>query len=152
MTDCTVTRFSTRNSSDNIPALFSSVTSNGTKYDASYQALYSEDVLDLYDNSLLTDTSYNIYLDPYGYAIGVDLFEGELNYVFITGYNLNESSISVGNATAAAIFLDGTMKEITVDVSATNKNIDKLDGSNSNDTGDGVYYDLWSTSNATLNR
>jgi hypothetical protein len=152
MTDCTVTRFSKRNSSDNIPALFSSVTSNGTKYDASYQALYSEDVLDLYDNSLLTDTSYNIYLDPYGYAIGVDLFEGELNYVFITGYNLNESSISVGNATAAAIFLDGTMKEITVDVSATNKNIDKLDGSNSNDTGDGVYYDLWSTSNATLNR
>ena len=152
MTDCTVTRFSKRNSSDNIPALFSSVTSNGTKYDASYQALYSEDVLDLYDNSLLTDTSYNIYLDPYGYAIGVDLFEGELNYVFITGYDLNESSISVGNATAAAIFLDGTMKEITVDVSATNKNIDKLDGSNSNDTGDGVYYDLWSTSNATLNR
>ena len=56
------------------------------------------------------------------------------------------------NATAAAIFLDGTMKEITVDVSDTNKNIDKLDGSNSNDTGDGVYYDLWSTSNATLNR
>ena len=82
----------------------------------------------------------------------MDLFEGELNYVFITGYNLNESSISVGNATTAAIFLDGTMKEITVDVSATNKNIDKLDGSNSNDTGDGVYYDLWSTSNATLNR
>lgn len=50
MTDSTVTRFSKKNSSDSIPALFSSVTSNGTKYDASYQALYSEDVLDLYDN------------------------------------------------------------------------------------------------------
>lgn len=38
-----------------------------------------------YDRDLLTDMSYNVYLDQYGYVIGVELYEGTMKYVFITG-------------------------------------------------------------------
>ena len=79
--------------------------------------------------------SYNVYLDPYGNAIGVELYEGTLNYVFITGYDRTGSNISIKTADAAAIFLDGTMDTITVNVTDTNKNIDKLDGKDENDAG-----------------
>ena len=51
---------------------------------------------------------------------------GTLNYVFITGYDLNSSNISVKTADAAGIFLDGNMQKITVDVKATNDNIEGL--------------------------
>ena len=68
--------------------------------------------------------TYNVYLDQYGYVIGVELYEGTLNYVFITGYDLNSSNISVKTADAAGIFLDGNMQKITVDVKATNDNIE----------------------------
>ena len=50
-----------------------------------------------------------------------------LNYVFITGYDRNGSHISVRTADAAAIFTDGTMDVITVNVTNTNKNLDRND-------------------------
>ena len=52
--------------------------------------------------------------------IGVELFEGTKNYVFITGFDRNSSNLSVKTATAGAIFLDGTMDEIEVNVTDTN--------------------------------
>ena len=55
-------------------------------------------MLDLYANNLLTGKTYNVYLDKYGYAIGVDLHTGEDNYVFITGYDLDSSAIASGTA------------------------------------------------------
>ena len=126
LTDTTVTRFS--QSGDNVDhGFFSSLTADGEKYSSSKKAAYSADVLDLYADNLLTDTSYNVYLDQYGYAIGVDLYEGTLNYVFITGYDLASSNIAATTARATGIFLDGTMSEIRVNVSATNKNIDNID-------------------------
>ena len=100
--------------------------------------------------------SYNVYLDQYGYAIGVDLYEGTLNYVFITGYDRGSSHISIKTADAAAIFVDGNMDTITVNVTDTNKNIDKLDGKDENDAGnnpgDGKYYAQWNTGEQALNR
>ena len=86
-------------------SLFSSLTADGEEYDASKKAEYDDEVLNLYDASLLTDMSYNVYLDQYGYAIGVDLYEGEANYVFITGYDRGRSHISIKTAQAAAIFM-----------------------------------------------
>lgn len=53
----------------------------------------------------------------------MDLYEGTLNYVFITGYDRSRSNISVRTAEAAAIFTDGTMDVITVNVKDTNDNI-----------------------------
>ena len=80
--------------------------------------------------------SYNIYLDQYGYIIGVDVYEGDLKYVFITGFDRNTSNLSVSTADAGAIFLDGTMDEIKVNVKATNDNIDAADD---------PYYKEWSS-------
>ena len=151
ITDATVTKFSTSGGGDATgeESLFTEVTADGEAYSANAEAHYDVDVLNLYDNSLLTDMSYNIYLDQYGYAIGVDLFEGELNYVFITGYDRISSNISIRTARAAAIFLDGRMEEITVNVTNTNKNINRLDTD-----GDGIltddtdYYAEWTNNGA----
>ncbi len=146
ITDATVTKFSTSGGGDATgeESLFTEVTADGEEYSANAEAHYDVDVLNLYDNSLLTDMSYNIYLDQYGYAIGVDLFEGELNYVFITGYDRLSSNISVRTARAAAIFLDGRMEEITVNVTNTNKNINRLDTDGDGNTlDDNPYYTEW---------
>ena len=96
---------------------FSASTASGT---SRLSTVYDkgDDVLGLYDNQLLTDSSYNIYMDRYGNVIGVDLYEGTKNYVFITGFDRGTSHISTKTADAAAIFLDGTMDTITVNVSS----------------------------------
>ena len=144
MSDVTITKFSTAGNSDKVPSIFTKLTADGTEYKASQMALYDDDFLNLYDASLLTDMSYNVYLDQYGYAIGVDLFEGDLNYVFITGYDRGKSHISIKTAEAGAIFLDGSMTDITVNVTNTNKNIDKVTDR---------YYKEWSGSgDVDLNR
>ena len=145
ITDATVTKFSTSGGGDATgeESLFTEVTADGEEYSANAEAHYDADVLNLYDNSLLTDMSYNVYLDQYGYAIGVDLFEGELNYVFITGYDRIRSNISIRTAQAGAIFLDGSMEEITVNVTNTNKNINRLDDSDGDGVSDDGYYSEW---------
>jgi hypothetical protein len=115
-----VTKFSNSTS-----VVASKLTTDGTEYKNAHRAYYSDDALNLYDNSLLTDKTYNIYMDQYGYFIGVELYEGAKNYVFITGFDRPTSNLSISTATAAAIFLDGTMDTIKVNVTATNKNITK---------------------------
>ena len=145
LTGTTITKFSNREDSDVVSSLFDSLTADGTSYDSAMMALYNEDVLDLYDQDLLTDMTYNVILDQYGYAIGVELDEGSLNYVFITGYDRNGSHIAINTADAAAIFTDGTMDVISVNVSNTNKNLDR----NNDGDVDEAYvekYDLWTSS------
>ena len=146
MSDATVTKFSKASSTK----IASKLTVDGEEYSASHKAFYDKDVLDVYDQQLLTDMSYNIYLDQYGYAIGVDLFEGTKNYVFITGYDRGKSYISVKTAQAGAIFLDGRMEEITVNVTDTNKNIDRMDGVVNNACSD-PYFELWGATSVTAN-
>ncbi len=142
MSDTTLTKFSKGSSSDinsdGNRALFKSVVTGGTEYKTSQKTYYNDDVLDLYDDDRLVNKTYNIYLDKYGYPIGIDLFEGESNYVFITGFDPSGSWISYGNANANAIFTDGTQSVIKVDTKATNKNIEKVEG-----TADGAYFEQW---------
>ena len=126
---------------------------DGTQYNSAVKAFYDVDTLEDYDLDLLTDMSYNVYLDQYGYVIGVDVYEGELKYVFITGYDRATSNLSVSTATAAGIFLDGTMEEIKVNVKDTNENIRDYIG----DAGvSAAYYGDWvpgvDEGNPVLNR
>ena len=152
MSDVTVTQFSKNGDDDQSgygvsrQGLYSSLTTGGTKYDGAMKAYYDADVLDEYNNSLLTDNSYNVYLDQYGYVIGVDLYEGTLNYVFITGYDRSQSNLAIRTADAGAIFTDGSMKTIEVNVTDTNKNIAK--------TTNPDYFQEWKAVNGTptLNR
>ena len=125
LSDNAVTKFSI-DGEGNGKRVVKSLTAGGTEYSANAKAFYDYGgVLYEYNETLLTDMSYNIYLDRYGNAIGVDLHEGAKNYVFITGYDRLGSNIAVRTADAAAIFLDGTMDVITVNVTDTNKNIEK---------------------------
>ena len=150
MENSTVTKWS-----DSTDTVVKKLTVDGTEYNAAKKAFYDEDTLEAYDSDLLTDMTYNIYLDQYGYAIGVDVYEGDLKYVFVTGYDRNSSNLSVSTATAAGIFLDGTMEEIKVNVKDTNENINALD-TNGDGKSDDPYYQEWTPGRTdgdpTLNR
>ena len=122
LADSTVTKYSASDKGDGAGQV-TKLTTGGTEYKRNEKAFYDEDVLDTYDDGLLTDSTYNVYVDQYGYFLGVDLYDGAKNYVFITGYDRPTSNLSVKTADAAAIFLDGTMKKIEVNVKDTNENI-----------------------------
>ena len=162
LSNSTLTKFSKGSSSDpqsdkvGHEAIFSSVTTNGTEYKNSKKAYYSDEALDLYNNNLLTNKTYNVYLDKYGYAIGVDLYAGDDNYVFISGIKLNNSPIAVTRADANAIFTDGTAKTISVNVKDSNKNIEtvqrgSLSGKAYFEKFGSTYYDA-DHENAVVNR
>ena len=99
----------------------------GTQYNyAMNGVIYNE--LNSYDASQLSKFTYNVYVDQYGYVIGTDKFSGEDNYVFITGFDLSGSNLSIKTADAGAIFPDGTFKTIKVNVADTNDNLDTKNG------------------------
>ena len=95
------------------------VTVAGTKYEYNLKAAYADEVLKDYTTkggsvTNLKDVTYNLYLDQYGYVIGVEETEAADNYVFITGVDYKYSSLATQNASANAIFMDGTTKVIDV--------------------------------------
>ena len=134
--DSTVTKFSSSNSGLGTGRV-TKLTTGGEEYKRNVKAFYDDDILDEYDAALLTDATYNVYLDSNGYFLGVDLFEGTKNYVFITGYDLSGSHIAVKTADAAGIFLDGTMSNIKVNIKETNENIADATGHNE------AYFQAW---------
>ena len=148
--DSTVSKFSAENGTDSTATsrYVTKLTTGGEEYSRNVKAYYDKDVLDTYNETLLTDNTYNVYLDQYGYFLGVDLFEGTKNYVFITGFDRNSSNLSVKTATAGAIFLDGSMKNIEVNVTDTDKNIDKLTASDHNEE----YFKEWSDTSWQVGR
>ena len=135
--DSTVTKFST--SSDKV----SKVTIGGEEYKGNVKAFYDKDVLNEYNENLLTDNTYTVYVDANGYFLGIELFEGTKNYVFIPGFDLNGSNIAYGTADASAIFLDGTMKTIKVNVKDTNDNIAKANAANADKAHQEEYFKEW---------
>ena len=98
----------------------SNVTVGGEKYDFADSAYYDNEALSVYTDGgeivNLKDVTYNIYLDQYGYLIGLEEVEAVKNYVFVTGVDTNTSNLSSKTADAAAIFLDGTMEVIEIDM------------------------------------
>ena len=92
------------------------VVSEGSTYDYADSATYNKKVLDQYDDvdKNMKDTTYNLYLDQYGYMIGVEIVDAEDSYVFITGYEDFGSKLTSAKAEARAIFTDGTVSMITV--------------------------------------
>lgn len=106
---------------------------DGTKYNDSATLYYDDEVLDDYTENNLKDTTYNVYLDQYGYVIGVDIVDAAKNYVFITGVDANSSNLTTKNFEANALFLDGTSDVIDV------KNNGVLDA------GGGAVINTWYT-------
>ena len=117
--DAKLTKYST----DSAKKETNYLVTDGTQYDYAMKGnLHNEDVLKEYQKSAL-DNTYNIYLDPYGYVIGTEKVSGDLKYLFLTGYDRPMTHLGVKTAEAAAIFLDGTMQKIEVNVTETNNNI-----------------------------
>ena len=96
------------------------VVSEGTQYDFASTAEY--DVETLYDwtghaaESNLKNLTYDIILDPFGYAIGVKLVEEPNQYLFLTGMDEQFSNLGSRNADANVIFADGKMDTVTVNL------------------------------------
>ena len=86
----------------------------GTQYDYADTIKYDDEVLDAYDDHNMKDTTYNVYLDPYGYAIGVEIVDEADQYLFLTGMDSRSSNLTNRNREANAIFTDGRMETITV--------------------------------------
>ena len=92
------------------------VTADGEKYDYADTVMYDEEVLDQYDDSNMKDVTYNVILDPYGYMIGIELNQDPDQYVFLAGLDGKYSNLSVREADANVIFLDGNMEKVTVNM------------------------------------
>ena len=104
----------------NLGGMVSMVEVDGTEYDFADAASYDLDVMEYYTgdgHTNLKDMTYNVYLDAYGYVIGIEVVEKANNYLFITGIDLNGSYRGARTADATAIFMDGNMDEIQVDYS-----------------------------------
>ena len=92
------------------------VTADGTQYDYADTVQYDPEVLDEYDDSNMKDITYNVILDPYGYMIGIEQNEDPDQYVFITGIEAGASNLYAKNVDANAIFMDGRMETITINM------------------------------------
>ena len=115
LSDVTITRFTSDDDTGNdVGTKVSSVTADGTKYDASKKLAYEEDTLNNYTDGNLKDKTYNIYLDQYGYAIGVEEVEGADNYLFMTGINSDVDYLATANYEANVLLLDGTSEVVKV--------------------------------------
>ena len=68
----------------------------------------------------LKDLTYNIYMDAYGYVIGVEEVEVANNYVFLAGLDIDSTVLGSTTAKANAIFLDGRMETISINMSKSN--------------------------------
>ncbi|MCI9587868.1 MAG: S-layer homology domain-containing protein, partial [Oscillospiraceae bacterium] len=112
------------------------IVSDGTQYDYGMDGVQKND-LGEYTNDLLKNHTYSLYFDQYGYLAGVVEFSGAKNYLFLAAYDGTGSHMGIKTFPGAAVFLDGTMEEIQIDVTETNKNLTK-DGSGDADGNGGA--------------
>ena len=143
MEACKVTKFS-QSSGNKTEGRTTSLTTDGKTYDYNRSAQW-DDALNMYDAQKLTDTTYDIYLDQYGYAIGVAVHDETLKYVFVTAIDYVNSNLTNVTANASAIFPDGTMDNITIKVKDTNDKIDAADKKvNGTEQNNGIYTNITS--------
>ena len=110
----TITRFTSDDVGGDKGNTVSSVTVDGTKYNSSEKLTYDVAVLKDYTKSNLKDKTYNVYLDKYGYAIGVEEVDAADNYLFMTGINTDQDYLATANYDANVIFTDGTSGVVKV--------------------------------------
>ena len=93
------------------------VVAEGTKYEYNTTVDYDPDTLDDYTGTTqqLKNTQYDVYLDQYGYLIGVKVVDAVNNYIFVTGIDQGASNRKNKTAEASGILLDGTFIEFTMD-------------------------------------
>ena len=108
VTDAKITKYSLAGTK------LDTVTAAGTSYDTSKDFALTVPQLTEYHRDALVDYTYNLYIDQYGYVIGVKEFSGDAHYLFLVGYDKTTSNLANKTATANVIFADGTMKNVEV--------------------------------------
>ena len=105
----------TEDTGNNTQNQLDSVTAEGTKYSTAVKAFWDEDYLFNYNKQFeqLKDHKYNLYLDAYGYVLGLENVEDTTNYLFIVGYDIGSSVLAKTLDKALVIFPEGDMKTIT---------------------------------------
>jgi len=74
-------------------------------------------------NKEALELTYTEYVDNYGYLIYIEAESATKTYLFLTGYDLGTTNIGNATCKANAIFLDGTMKTIEINLTKTSDNI-----------------------------
>ena len=112
---------------------------DGTKYNFTTTTGFDADTLKIYTGGNITnlkDRTYNVFLDAYGNTIGVQEVDAKKNYVFLAAIDINDSNLVNSTANAKAIFLDGTVDTIRVNLDKSTldwyKNGDEPGGYNKN--------------------
>ena len=90
------------------------VNADGTKYDYANTALYDTEVLDEYDETNMKNTNYRVFLDMYGYAIGLEILEEPDQFLFLAGIDQRTSNLTNKTAEGNVIFLDGTSDTVKI--------------------------------------
>ena len=110
------------------------------KLDSSLGNTAGHTVLDDYDANNLDDSTYDLYLDQYGYLIGIEKVEDDKEYVFITSYEISSKWMTNRTAKATAIFEDGTMKTIEVDLKKSADGVTTAWTTGDGKTNDNLWY------------
>ena len=91
------------------------VTADGTKYEVAKKGYWDAQYMYNYAETDLKDNTYNLYLDPYGYIIGVECVDEATDYVFVVGYDVGSSVLAKATDKALVILPDGTMETVEID-------------------------------------
>ena len=71
----------------------------------------------------MKNTNYRIFLDEYGYAVGIEIIEEPNQYVFLTGIDTRTSNLANKTAEGYVINTDGTAATVTINMDKS-KNAD----------------------------
>ena len=92
------------------------VTADGKQYDYASTAKYDDETLNKYTDDNMKDTTYRIFLDLYGYLIGIKKVENEDHYLFLTAIDTDTVNRRDQRGEGTALFLDGTSASITINL------------------------------------
>ena len=107
VSEVTITAYSTYGRDDNQNAyMMKSVTADGEKYDASKDSAWQAEYLYDYTLSQMKDFTWNLYLDSYGYVLGLENVEASNNYAFLVGYQTGSDVLATAIDKALVITID----------------------------------------------
>ena len=116
------------------------VVADGTQYNYASTAMYDPTVLNSYVQDNMKNVIYRIYLDSYGYLIGVKILDSEKQYVFLTGINSTTENLKDQTAVGNVVFLDGTSATVTINMKdSKNAQNQSFNAGNQHYTSDGTY-------------
>ena len=119
VSDVTLTSYSTYGKDANQKAyMMKAITADGTNYSAAEDAAWQAEYLYDYSLSQLKDHTWNVYLDQYGYVLGLENVEAATNYAFLVGYEAGSNVLAQAIDKALVIMIDSEGNSVLKTVDA----------------------------------